>query len=296
MGAASGLRQVRTRRSTVFPVDHGGRLAYDDANRTPGGAELRSELSTLALFDVLGFSDRLAAMGLPRIYAIYRELADLLDGMKEPGAFGFWVPTDFDGNVEAQYEKAARGEGSRWAPAASVNGNPGVAYFSDTIMLWMPYDPVRCGAFVDLSIHFFCRALNLGMPLRGALAIGDLHMDPSRGIFLGRPIIEGARAEAAQSWCGYSLGPSFRRYPCIVPADRFRDYTDHIKPGREEAVLPIGVDWTWHWRDTFPATSLASLAAAFRRKPDDPYWTATLSFAEASAAAKPTGLKVHTMG
>src|ERR1700723_1943459 len=174
-----------------------------DAESSATRPGLRPVLSTLAFFDVLGFSERLAGVGLVGIIDVYRELTDLLDGMKEPGTFSFWVPTDFDGDVEAQYHKAARGEGSQWAPAASVDSNPGVAYFSDTILLWMRYDPVRCGAFVDLSIHFFCRALSLGVPLRGALSIGDLYMDASRGVFLGAPIVEAARAESAQAWCGY---------------------------------------------------------------------------------------------
>jgi hypothetical protein len=252
-------------------------------------------LSTLAFFDVLGFSDRLAEVGLAGIIDVYEELAVLLEGMKEPGAFSFWVPADFDGNVEAQYDKAARGEGSRWAPAASVDSNPGVAYFSDTILLWMPYDPVRCGAFVDLSINFFCIALSLGVPLRGALSIGDLYMDGARGVFLGAPIVEAARAESAQAWCGYSLGPSFKRYPCLVPEDRFRDSTAHIKAGQEEAVLPIGIDWTFHWRSLFRDRTIASVADTFRRSPDDPYWAATMAFADASEADPPTGLHVRMM-
>lgn len=278
---------------------HDGSCSADGRLHSPGfeGRPLDStrpttaEFSVLAFFDVLGFSDLLHDLGLSKIYEIYEELTDMLDGMNEPGAFGFWVPADYDGNVDAQLAKATRGEDTQWAPAASLNGLS-VAYFSDTILLWMRYDPIRCGAFVDMSISFFCRALSVGVPLRGALAIGELHMDSGRGIYLGTPIIEGARAEAAQSWCGFSLGPSFRSYPCIVPGDRFRAYTSHVKPGQDELVLPFGVDWTWHWREQFAEIPLESVAETLRRDRDDTYWAATLSFAEASAATRPTGLAI----
>ena len=246
----------------------------------------------LAFFDVLGFSDRLAELGLDTILAVYRELATMLDQLKEPGAFAFWVPTDFDGDVEAQIERASRNESTRWAPAAS-SWAPGVAYFSDTILLWMPYHPVACGAFIDLSINFFCRALSLRLPLRGALAIGELYMDTSRGIFLGAPIVEGAQAESAQRWCGFSLGPSFKEYPCIVPGDRFLDHADHVKPGRTEHVLSVGVDWTWHWRAEYPEFPLDAVAAWFPLAGTHPYWATTLSFAESSAARRPTGLNIY---
>lgn len=253
------------------------------------------DLSVLAFFDVLGFTDRVRILGLKRIADIYREFVSLLDQVKEPNAISFWVPADFDGNVNAQVEKARRGESTRWAPVGASTDRGGIAYFSDTVLMWLPYTPAHGGAAIDLAIDLFCRSMALGLPLRGALSIGDLYMDPQQGIYLGEPIIEAAQAEASQGWCGIGLGPSFKEYPCLVPSDRFLEYEQQIKAGKEDYVLSTALDWTWHWRDRFEPP-LEDIAASFRRCSSDPYWAHALAFAKASRHRGSTGLKIYGFG
>jgi hypothetical protein len=239
-----------------------------------------STLSVLFFFDVLGFSQRVSELGLEKIYSEYTRLLELVVQRNGPDAMAGYAPADFDGSFERYF--SGRNHTTRWAPVAKL-GHVGACHFSDTILIWCPYDPLAAGVAVDMAIDFFCRCLHAGIPLRGAASIGDLIMDQERGIYLGEPIIEAARAESAQTWCGFSFGPSFHDYPMLVPGNRILPFTKHIKPHREEHVLGVGIEWTWHWRRLFPDTPLTSVAARYRRPGYAAYWDNTLAF-EALAA------------
>jgi len=60
---------------------------------------------------------------------------------------------------------------------------------------------VRCADMV-------CEALKLGVPLRGALAVGPAVMHSRTVTFVGAPLVEAARLEQSQDWLGVSLGDS----------------------------------------------------------------------------------------
>jgi hypothetical protein len=53
-----------------------------------------------------------------------------------------------------------------------------------------------------------CEALKMGLPLRGALAVGKAVMHSRTGTFVGAPVVEAAKLEQSQDWLGVSLGPS----------------------------------------------------------------------------------------
>lgn len=241
-----------------------------------------STLSILFFFDVLGFSERVSELGLDTIYTEYTRLLSLVEKRNGPAAMSGYAPADFTGDPEKYF--ANRDTEIKWAPIATV-GDLSTYCFSDTILLWCSYRPLVAGLVIDVAIDFFCQCLHAGIPLRGAASIGELVMDQERGIFLGKPIVEAARAESAQRWCGFSLGPSFREYPMLCPANRILPFEAHIKAGCDAHVLDIGVDWTWHWRKLFSETPLPSFIERYRRTGYEAYWDNTLAF-DALAAAE----------
>lgn len=240
--------------------------------------------SVLFFFDVLGFSERVSELGLEAMYAEYGRLLDLVEARNEPGAMAGYAPSDFDGNFDKYFAPRENTEPS-WAPLATA-GDLSAYCFSDTILIWCSYDPLMLGLAIDVAIDFFCQCLHAGIPLRGAASIGRLIADQERGVFLGDPIIEAARAESSQQWCGFSLGPSFRKYPMLCPANRLLNFDAHVKPARKECVLNVGIEWTWHWHRLYPDTSLSSIATHYRRPGYEVYWDNTLAF-EALAEKEP---------
>ena len=195
----------------------------------PRPEEAEQEI-VLAFFDVLGFSAKVHEIGLKKIFQHYRSLINLLS--EKAGDRVIVVPVP---------------EGS--GGLAMVGGRRYLqyAYFSDTIMLWTKYELPVMESFLDSVTDFFCAALSRGLPLRGCITFGQAIMDRDQGVFLGEPIIEGARGEAAQNWVGVSFGPSLQsgtgRYGWVGDLRHVRPFHDHLKPGQAGLVDNFVLDW-----------------------------------------------------
>ncbi len=189
----------------------------------------------LGLFDVLGFSDRIASDGPEKVYEAYRRLIEravqkegqwCIGAMRMPGESGR-VPTM--GFVDVRY-----------------------AYFSDTIMLWLPLHPMFAGPFLQRCADLVCEGLLAGIPLRGAVSLGEGYMHKRSGTYIGSMVVEAARLEAAQNWIGAGLGPSatWPNFMAEVSPTQIIEYEVPVKPGMESLRSPIALDWPRRWRDT----------------------------------------------
>lgn len=239
---------------------------------------------------MLGFSDRIARGDTLSLYENYCDLADSLARLRT-ATYGSWVPrqlADDPVDIPGLLQNLADGKPVQWVPGAQLRENDELdsLHFSDTLMFWSDDGTLSNGDFIDRIIDFFCQALEMGLPLRGAIARGDLIHDPQRSIVIGPVLVEAAKAESAQAWCGLGLGPSFKGQVIAAPDDRTLAFKGHIKPGRESEVLPVAVDWTWHWRARNPKLDIESLAARFG---NHRYWEPTIEFARRSRAAGDRG-------
>ncbi len=102
--------------------------------------------SFVALFDVLGFKDRIASFPLDKIVADYRNLIAIK-------------------RLAGRTPVVTRGGLESWAVATTV--------FSDTILLWCDdtWDAVQ--TLVGACAHLLASAVDIGWPLRGSLAYGE---------------------------------------------------------------------------------------------------------------------------
>jgi|GEM_PF-1462228 len=216
----------------------------------------------VALFDILGFEQRLATLGLAEMLTRYEALIDVVNYRKEQiqrvfGDFGF---------VEAPYWTA---EGDVFT-FTEVHG----AYASDSILLWSnrtwpearsmaddecrrlarnhadgwTYHPIPCDNFLDVCNDLMCRGLEVGLPLRGAVAIGDAVLDRERNIFLGQPIVDAARLENGHELIGTSLCSSAMCQ--TIPARFSLRFDRHIKDSHRVLWGGAMLDWPRHWRRT----------------------------------------------
>ena len=224
-------------------VDEQEKAARESAASSAAPKEI-----VLFFFDVLGFGERVAELGLPQILKQYQSLLDMVRARAGGRVVLTAMPVDETTMV----------------PVVGYLDLHS-AYFSDTIMLWAEYDDLRFQVAVDIVLDFFCDCLKNGLPLRGAVAFGEAVMDLPNGIFLGQPIIEAARAEAAQRWSGCGFGPSLDDFPRLGPVDRFMPYSAHVKAGREEYLRELVLDWPRRWRSSLAQVDIHAVIEGYQR-------------------------------
>lgn len=182
----------------------------------------------ICLLDVLGFESLFIEHGLDVIESKYRELI---------------------ATVEEQNIGMAIAQGPGGHPMV---GSPNIqsAYFSDTIIFWCKYDSFRMEVLLNCMKEVICKSIEIGLPLRGSVGVGQAKLVKEQGIFLGRPIISAARAEAAQRSIGITLSKDFDKEPYCrgFKADCILQYDKHLKDNARTKVIPLVVDFPRHWR------------------------------------------------
>ena len=223
---------------------------------TPDSREL-----VVALFDVLGFEDRIRRYSLEEVHGQYKELLAIATTKgshaffdARPAGDGMMVP--FFGFIEIEQD-----------------------YFSDTILLWTRFNPPTFAPFLHICCSLMCEALRAELPLRGGLALGTAIMDKSARTYLGEPLVEAARVEKAQQWIGLSFGRSFTsRRGVPFNAELVRPYSKHRKPGSSDLVAELVVDWPRAWRKEYKTSAVPVLERLSLRGDVPEYYRCTIEF------------------
>jgi hypothetical protein len=216
----------------------------------------------ICLLDVLGFESLFNKFGLDAIEAKYKELIAVAE----------------EQNIEVAFLISPDGHPMVGSP--NINS----AYFSDTIIFWCKYDTFRMEVLMNCMRELICKSIEIGLPLRGSVSVGQVKIDQERGIFLGNPIIAAARAESVQKWIGITLSKTFdnKHYGSGFKADVILQYDKHLKEGGRDRVIPLVIDFPRHWR-LKRETSL--IDAINKLNVDDnysEYYTNTLAFVQFS--------------
>lgn len=215
----------------------------------------------VALFDVLGFSNRLRAEGVDAIAQKYAILAEKIRGQNA---------------AYEQYFAAGFDESAFWTAEGDIVALQPVeaAFASDSFVVWshsyfpiardLPeseqaalakdeksgwqFAPVPCDHFLTLCCELVCSSLECGLPLRGAISAGRAIMDRDSGYFLGEPLVEAARLEKAQAALGLGLCSSFVRQH--VPSRFTSQYEAHMKANAGVSWSGRVLAWPRHWKHT----------------------------------------------
>jgi len=193
-------------------------------------AEATASFQLVCLLDVLGFESLLNDLGLAAMEGKYRELVAWVREQK--GGLDI-VPTP-DGHVAVGWLEI------------------GNAYFSDSLLFWTQYSKMALPSFTHAIAEAICFGLEAGLPLRGAIAVGEATLDSASGVFLGKPLVEVARTEKAQKWIGASFGPSFSepRFNNGFHLHTILPYKSQYKDLTSPFATGITVDWPRRWRET----------------------------------------------
>lgn len=215
------------------------RLSHIIAGSPSGGQRpdpSRPSDYVLAYFDVLGFEALLNRVGLDVLNNIYMQLLDTaLTPQSEEYPWGKGMSIMKGGLVPALM----------WSPIQT-------AYFSDSLLLWVPYHPQDLPQFLERCSLVFCQALQMGLPIRGAVTVGEAVLNKEGNIFLGHPLIEAVRLEAKLNWIGVALGVSVKsaKFRTPIPPHAIFFYKPPMKEGGDELFSDLVLDWPRVWRET----------------------------------------------
>jgi hypothetical protein len=221
----------------------------------------------VALFDVLGFEDRVRQFSLEEVHAQYK---DLLSIATTKGSHAF-------------FDARPAGDGTMvpFFGYADIQND----YFSDTILLWSRFHPAALKPFLHVCCSFMCETLQAELPVRGAIALGEAIMDKASRTYLGQPLVEAARAEKAQQWIGLSFCPSFDgRRDVPFSADLVRPYTKQRKPDHGDRLVGLALDWPRAWRKDYKGSAVPILERLAARGKVPDYYQCTIEFVKHSDA------------
>jgi hypothetical protein len=221
----------------------------------------------LAFFDILGTSKLISSGQTCKVLELYEYITKLVSERHNRMCLG----REIVGNSEAipvvfsQYI---------WE-----------AHFSDTFILWSNADgEPRFPPFLDACMDIFCKALVQEIPLCGCISIGNAVMNSKTAQYVGEPLRESAKGEAAQRWIGASFGKSSYHYPCYESA-MYIPYSKHIKAGGQEDISLYALDWPRYWREHIPEHNVLDVLNRMDDQPDfTSYYTNTVDFVKFSEA------------
>jgi len=172
----------------------------------------------VALFDVLGFRERLRRQPLRVVLDDYRRL---------------------------QLAKTESGAISVFTGRELQHWNVGTTVFSDTILLWADDDWEAAQSLISACAHLLAAATDMGMPLRGGVAYGECALDRVSRTFVGQPIVDAYLTEQAQNWVGAALHPSVTGHVSLGTSIRKLEevlaYPVPVKRG--SAPLEYAIHW-----------------------------------------------------
>ncbi len=279
--------------------------------------ETQEQLYSIALFDILGFSNFVQSNETNRVLELYNTLVNLIHSMESSSA----GKSAFSGSV-VPIPISPDCKSSQFI--ADANGFIQVCHFSDTFLIytnylfkkpgyWLldsyyePY-PLLLGeigteycpifqhehslylSFLQICMEFFCESIRAGIPLRGCISTGMATMNKNQSIFFGRPLVEAARGEPAQNSIGVAFGKSFNNYHPIYNR-YFIPYLGGIKAQDSRAVFlsPMMLDWPRFWRDHYSSEGV-SLKDCIDKMNMDPgfssYYDSAIEFANYSEKHK----------
>ena len=125
--------------------------------------------------------------------------------------------------------------------------------FSDTFVLYSEDDSPDSFFQIVAGSKLFCSYLiSMGLPVRGALTLGEAECIPNTQHLVGKAIVRAARLEKMQEWFGVLIDPQIMNAqqrqildtPLLKPLTV--NYTVPVKPGESLPVPSIAINWRFN--------------------------------------------------
>jgi len=241
-------------------------------------SEKHEQLYSIALFDILGFSDFVLNNRTQEVLDLYNKLCDLVNKLQTNiGENGPFVGSVSPIPISEDWKIARL--------CYNSDGYINVCHFSDTFVIYVSYTmgkrpealldtkydeyPLLLWkdkkdkydelfqskhniylSFLSLCMDFFCQSIVAGIPLRGCISTGMAIMNKSKSLYIGESLVEAAKGEGEQNAVGFAFGNSFKDYHPVYN-DYFIPYLYHIKDVVNSKYLsPFVPDWARFWRES----------------------------------------------
>lgn len=134
-----------------------------------------------------------------------------------------------------------------------TQGHPlvGVAWFSDTVLLYTRGDSDDAVRELISTVGWliFETILHGSTRIRGGISYGELLVDSSNSIYVGKAIVDAYDLERRQQWAGAALTPTaYERVPAYARNGTLADWwvIPHRVPCKsDESIDALAVNWTW---------------------------------------------------
>jgi len=104
--------------------------------------------------------------------------------------------------------------------------------------------------FFRRSALLFCSAIRCGIPLRGAISVGEAVLNSKENVFIGQPLVEASSLEAKLDCVAVGLCAAFQSVgPIFSELVQIADLP--VKTGGEKLYAGIVLDWPSVWQRTF---------------------------------------------
>lgn len=228
---------------------------------------------TIALFDILGFSNYIYNDKIENVLQLYETLKKAIYEMQS-------IP-EGENRITGVVPVPITDDWKENMLIAQANGYVNVTHFSDTFVLYVNYEihapsfwlrdtfheshplllqepGAECSpsfyqninimhSFLNTCMDFFCEAIIAGIPIRGCISSGRAIMDCYNQNFIGKALVEAARGEPSRKALNISYGKSFNNYHPVYH-HFFIPYKSDLKNSSDSWVCPMVVDWPRYWR------------------------------------------------
>lgn len=246
-----------------------------------------SEKQILIVFlDILGTSQLLNSGEFYKVYDYYSDMIKLCSDSYTPIAISnpFFGKREMLSDLNSIQADLADFE----TPYHIINYDLCHAFFSDTFLLWIEIDSFfrpLIGGFLEKCSIVFCEALKRGIPLRGTISIGTSIMDEKNHIFLGKPLVEAAKAEPHQRWLGVAIGKSVvNLIEQFHPMDMeyLLPFCNHLKYDSDPLLSNFVLDWFAYWNRNEDVDVEEIIESMNTEKAFDNYYKNTLLYVMAA--------------
>ena len=136
-----------------------------------------------------------------------------------------------------------------------TNPNLGIAWFSDTLLLYTLRDTDTCLQSLIQTVGWllFETIIAGKTRIRCGISYGEAYLDQQNSIYVGRPIVDAYRLEEKQAWSGGALTEDAVKR--VSESVRNGDYIDwwvkpYAVPLKNGECQTLAVDWTWGNHDS----------------------------------------------
>ena len=142
------------------------------------------------------------------------------------------------------------------------------------------YHTIPCDHFLNTCNELICRSIEIGLPLRGAISLGEAVLHIDRGIYLGKPLIDTSGLECEQLCIGTSFAQPFLTQ--VVPKRYALPFDTHFKGEIPPIFSGFMLDWPRHWRNTRSQNPIEALKALDRNSRFKKFYDKSIEIVEAS--------------